>query len=77
MVKSFEVFVPVVKDVVDQPNYQKIILPKHKGKDLGNVIPKASLAAVNLLSGLLAYDSKNRLTAREALEHPYFQVGIL
>lgn len=65
-----------MKDVVDQPNYQKIILPQHKGKDLRSAIPKASLAAVDLLSGLLAYDPKKRLTAYEALQHPYFQVGI-
>lgn len=35
--------------------------------------PKLSKTGLSLLNGLLTYDPEKRLTARQALKHPYFQ----
>lgn len=64
----------LAKGLGNLPNYSKVILPSHECKDLRNEIPRASLSAAHLLQGFLAYDPTKRLSAREALEHPYFQV---
>ncbi|GMH38202.1 hypothetical protein BSKO_06086 [Bryopsis sp. KO-2023] len=61
------------KDIVDLPNYQKIVLPAYDSRTLKNDVPKASECAIDLLRGFLAYDPKQRLTAEEALQHPYFE----
>ncbi|KAI9799741.1 MAG: cyclin-dependent protein kinase [Piccolia ochrophora] len=37
--------------------------------------PSPGVEGFNLLSGLLEYDPEKRLTAREALQHPYFTSG--
>ena len=49
--------------------YHGPLLPK---KDLSAVLPMLSPAAVDLLSRLLALDPTARITAAEALAHPFF-----
>ena len=44
--------------------------PKKK-KSLSDLFPKASPEALNLLYKLLQFDPKNRITAVNALHHPY------
>lgn len=54
------------------PDYDKITLPKCQPTPMKDIFPDASEEALSLLSGLLHYDSAKRLTAEEALRHPYF-----
>lgn len=47
------------------------VLPKRQPADLAHKFPAASAECVDLISRLLAVDPRRRLTAREALDHPY------
>ena len=41
------------------------------------VCPNLDHLGVDLLQRMLVYDPKERITARKALQHPYFQVRAL
>ncbi|KAL6070775.1 hypothetical protein STEG23_029321 [Scotinomys teguina] len=43
--------------------------------NLKTLIPNASTEAIQLMTEMLSWDPKKRPTARQALKHPYFQVG--
>jgi cyclin-dependent kinase 8/11 len=65
--------------VVQQPEYNQLA----GFKQCPNYLDQwyRSIGATNpqgfrLLSGLLCYDPTQRLSAREALEHPYFNEGV-
>ena len=45
----------------------------YKGVGLQQLIPHASADAIDLLVKLLKYDASERITAREAMRHPYFR----
>ena len=47
--------------------------PMFKGVGFPQLIPHASADAVDLLVKLLKYDASERITAREAMRHPYFR----
>jgi serine/threonine protein kinase len=47
--------------------------PQFKGVSLPQLIPHAAGDAVDLLVKLLKYDASERITAREAMKHPYFK----
>lgn len=47
--------------------------PPARVEDVGRVFPGLSREGCDLLLGLLAYDPDRRLTAREALRHPWFR----
>ncbi|KAF5843433.1 kinase-like domain-containing protein [Dunaliella salina] len=47
-------------------------MPKKSGISLQRVLHKTEPAAVDLLRRMLAFDPDNRITAAEALRHPYF-----
>ncbi|XP_048798010.1 mitogen-activated protein kinase 12 isoform X2 [Lagopus muta] len=53
-------------------NYIKS-LPKVQKKDFASVLKHASPLAVNLLENMLVLDAEERVTAAEALMHPYFE----
>lgn len=56
----------------DAKNYIKS-LPKVQKKDFASVLKHASPLAVNLLENMLVLDAEERVTAAEALMHPYFE----
>ncbi|KAF5843445.1 kinase-like domain-containing protein [Dunaliella salina] len=47
-------------------------MPKHSGISLQRVLHKAEPDAVDLVHRMLAFDPGDRITAAEALRHPYF-----
>ncbi|KAF9438167.1 NADPH-dependent diflavin oxidoreductase 1 [Entomortierella beljakovae] len=49
-----------------------IKLPEQRFNNLRNKFPNITDAARSLLSGLLTYDPKKRLSVKQALAHPYF-----
>ncbi|XP_064347407.1 mitogen-activated protein kinase 12 isoform X2 [Camelus dromedarius] len=53
-------------------NYMKG-LPELEKKDFASILTNASPLAVNLLEKMLVLDAERRVTAAEALAHPYFE----
>lgn len=56
----------------DLPDYNKITFPDTPPVPFEEVVPDASPEALNLLKRFLVYQSKHRISAKEALVHPYF-----
>ena len=54
------------------PDYQKIIFPENEPIPFEEIFPDASPEALDLVEKFLVYDSKKRISAAEALLHPYF-----
>ena len=50
--------------------------PRFNPTPLSQLIPNACPEALALIADLLHYDPKKRPTAAQALQHPYFQVGM-
>jgi mitogen-activated protein kinase 1/3 len=48
-------------------------MEKRQKQSLDKMFPAASHQAIDLLTKLLVFDPKKRLTAEQALEHPYMQ----
>lgn len=47
--------------------------PHKDGTGIAKLIPHCSSDCVNLIEKLLAYDPEERISARQALKHPYFK----
>lgn len=47
--------------------------PPQKGVGIPQLIPHASADCIDLVVKLLKYDASDRITAREAMRHPYFK----
>lgn len=47
--------------------------PPQKGSGLAKLIPHASSTAIDLMLKLMEYDPQKRITAEEALRHPFFK----
>jgi negative regulator of PHO system len=56
-----------------QPEVQFRQLPKYPKQNFQTLLPRASPLAINLLEGLLHFEPTRRLSAKEALQHPYFR----
>ncbi|KAL4226226.1 Cyclin-dependent kinase 20 [Mactra antiquata] len=54
------------------PDYNKITFPDAEPIPLEDVVPDAAKEALDLLKKFLVYQSKHRISAKEALVHPYF-----
>jgi len=57
--------------VVDLPEF-KPDWPKHKAKKLNTMVPRLSKVGIQLLEAFLEYDPKKRISAKDAMKHPYF-----
>lgn len=55
------------------PLAKSITMPAHHSGQLRQKFPYITTAGIDLLSQLLTYDPEQRITAQEALEHPYFK----
>ncbi|KAJ7102424.1 kinase-like domain-containing protein [Mycena belliarum] len=62
----------LAKMAKDSPEIVIKPLPRCPKVDLAQVLPKASPAALDLLERLLKFDPAERITAVDALSHPYF-----
>ena len=54
------------------PDYNKITFPDMPPIPFDEILPDASPEALDLLKRFLIYPSKQRISAEEALLHPYF-----
>jgi cell cycle related kinase len=54
------------------PDYNKITFPENKPIPFEEIVPDASPEALDLLKKVLVYPSKQRISAKDALLHPYF-----
>lgn len=61
------------KIMQDSPEVQFRQLPKYPKQNFQTLLPRASPLAINLLEGLLHFEPTRRLSAKEALQHPYFR----
>ncbi|XP_048475884.1 cyclin-dependent kinase 20-like [Rhincodon typus] len=59
-------------EIKELPDYNKITFKENPPIPLEHVVPDASTEAVDLLKRFLVYPSKQRISAAEALLHPYF-----
>lgn len=60
--------------VTTLPDY-KASFPNWHPKDLASQIAGSTDDSVELIAGMLAYDPAKRMSAKQALQAPYFQVG--
>ncbi|KAJ7275541.1 kinase-like domain-containing protein [Mycena haematopus] len=62
----------LAKMAKDSPEVSLKPFPRCPKVDLQQVLPKASPAAIDLLERLLKFDPAERISAADALSHPYF-----
>ncbi|RNF11832.1 cell division related protein kinase 2 [Trypanosoma rangeli] len=53
------------------PDYRDVF-PRWAGKSLAQVIPQLDTEGIDLLSRMLKYNPAERISAKEALQHPWF-----
>ncbi|XP_061186533.1 cyclin-dependent kinase 20-like [Saccostrea echinata] len=58
--------------ISELPDYNKITFPENNPIPLEEIVPDASCEALDLLKKFLVYPTKQRISAKEALLHPYF-----
>ncbi|KAL0950632.1 hypothetical protein HGRIS_007422 [Hohenbuehelia grisea] len=63
------------KIATDSPEVQLKQFPRYPKMPFQQVLPKASPQAIDLLERLLKFDPAERISATEALSHPYFSAN--
>ncbi|KAM8998775.1 cyclin-dependent kinase 18 isoform 2-T2 [Sarcophilus harrisii] len=58
--------------VTSLPEFRAYNFPRYKPQPLINHAPRLDTDGIDLLTSLLLYEAKNRISAEEALRHPYF-----
>ncbi|PVU97434.1 hypothetical protein BB561_000530 [Smittium simulii] len=58
--------------VTSLPDY-KSSFPKWKPKSLAELLPNLCTDGIDLLEKMLIYDPSHRITAKQAMQHPYFK----
>mmetsp|Transcript_5310 Transcript_5310/g.7937 ORF Transcript_5310/g.7937 Transcript_5310/m.7937 type:complete len:296 (-) Transcript_5310:160-1047(-) len=60
--------------IEDLPEYSPDVLPQYPPprNGIGSLVPSLDVSGVDLLSKMLQYDPAQRITAQNALEHPFF-----
>ncbi|KAL0216578.1 hypothetical protein P9112_008762 [Eukaryota sp. TZLM1-RC] len=58
-------------ELVELPEY-KSDLPYHPGRPLESICPRLDPVGMSLLKSMLQYDPKRRISAHQALKHPFF-----
>lgn len=58
--------------MTELPDYNKIVFPEMPPIPLETIVPDVSPEAIDLVKRFLVYPSKERISASEALLHPYF-----
>jgi renal tumor antigen len=62
----------MLKAFQEKASHMDFNFPEIKGTGIDQLIPHVSREAREVIGLMLAYDCEQRLTAREALKHPYF-----
>ena len=71
--RQYKIFV-LLYCILSQARSYIRLLPKHPKKNLYEYFVGANPIAVNLLDQLLCLDPDRRPSAKEALNHPYFEL---
>ncbi|XP_060076422.1 cyclin-dependent kinase 20-like [Ylistrum balloti] len=58
--------------ISELPDFNKITFPDNQPIPLEEIVPDATHEALSLLKKLLVYPTKSRISAKDALLHPYF-----
>ena len=58
---------------VNDPKQLRYTFPEQKGTGLRHHLPHATDSCIDLMMWLLMYDPDQRITARQAVKHPYFR----
>lgn len=61
--------------MVDLPEYKNVeTYPRYEGKKLKAMLPRLSKSGLDLIERMLQADPQKRISAKEAMRHPYFAV---
>ena len=64
----------LVNQIENEKNKEFVLqLPKREGKNFDELFKGAEKNAIDLLKKMLTYDPSDRITIKEALEHPYLK----
>eukprot|EP00045_Choanoeca_perplexa_P005831 m.48776 g.48776 ORF g.48776 m.48776 type:complete len:457 (+) comp13320_c0_seq2:203-1573(+) len=63
----------VLAKIRKNSQHMNMKFPDKRGKGLARVLTNASADCLSLMEGMLEYDPDARLSARQALKHPYFR----
>jgi serine/threonine protein kinase len=59
--------------MADLPEYKNVeTYPRYEGKKLKAVLPRLSKTGLDLIERMLQADPQKRITAKDAMRHPYF-----
>ena len=61
--------------MTELPDFNKITFPENPPMPFEEILPDASPEAIDLVRQFLVYPSKQRISAKKALLHPYFFTG--